>query len=244
VLIKEHHFNRLFEPLVGHKVCYAAGWAGSTGDDLIHAAAHQLFDRYGINMVDLEDATAVVFGGGGNWGSYAGAREFREKVYRIIRRGRGQYQYVCSFPQSIWTSDEPIPEFIDAFYVREKESLRLCGRALLGPDIALGYTHDILTMKATETQGVFLRDDAKEGLFIRVPNLGDPLKAVPRDLDAYLQLAMRYQHIITDRLHFAIAGLIVGREVTFLPNRYHKNRSMYETWLRDCGCRWGEEPPS
>ncbi len=242
MLIEEHYFDQMFEPLKGHKVCYVANWAGSTGDDLIHVAARQLFDRYGVGLVSIEDATAVVFGGGGNWGSYAGARKCREEAYRVIQKVPEQYQYVCSFPQSIWTNDEPIPEFMDAFYVRERESLRLCSRALLGPDLALGYSHDGPIQKASEPCGLFLRADTKEGLFVQVPNLGDPLQLVSRDLNAYFQLAMRYQHIITDRLHFAIAGLILGREVTILPNRYHKNRAMYETWLRDCGCQWSESP--
>ena len=111
-----------------------------------------------------------------------------------------------------------------AAYVREKESLRLCRRALLGPDLALGYSYEGHIQEASYPIGLFLRVDEKEGLFTSLPSLGDPLKVVPRDLNAYLQLAMRYRHIITDRLHFAIAGLIVGREVTFLPKRYHNNR--------------------
>jgi exopolysaccharide biosynthesis predicted pyruvyltransferase EpsI len=53
-------------------------------------------------------------------------------------------------------------------------------------------------------------------------------------------LATQYKRIITDRLHFAISGLILGRETTILPNSYHKNRSMYETWLRDLGCNFAE----
>jgi exopolysaccharide biosynthesis predicted pyruvyltransferase EpsI len=54
----------------------------------------------------------------------------------------------------------------------------------------------------------------------------------------YLTLAARHRRIITDRLHFAIAGLHAGRDVTLLANDYHKNRSMHETWLADLGCRF------
>lgn len=43
---------------------------------------------------------------------------------------------------------------------------------------------------------------------------------------------------MTDRLHFAIAGLHAGRDVTLLANDYHKNKSMHETWLADLGCRF------
>jgi exopolysaccharide biosynthesis predicted pyruvyltransferase EpsI len=53
-------------------------------------------------------------------------------------------------------------------------------------------------------------------------------------------MASRYRRIITDRLHFAIAGLHAGREVTLLPNNSHKNRSMHETWLAGLGCHFAE----
>lgn len=43
---------------------------------------------------------------------------------------------------------------------------------------------------------------------------------------------------MTDRLHFAVAGLHAGREVTLVANDYHKNRSMHETWLAALGCRF------
>jgi exopolysaccharide biosynthesis predicted pyruvyltransferase EpsI len=33
-----------------------------------------------------------------------------------------------------------------------------------------------------------------------------------------------------------VAGLLLDRKVILLPNSYHKNTSMYETWLADLGC--------
>ncbi len=55
---------------------------------------------------------------------------------------------------------------------------------------------------------------------------------------AYLALAARHRRIVTDRLHFAVAGLHAGRDVTLVANDYHKNRSMHETWLAAFGCRF------
>ena len=55
---------------------------------------------------------------------------------------------------------------------------------------------------------------------------------------AYLALAARHRRIVTDRLHFAVAGLHAGRDVTLVANDYHKNRSMHETWLAALGCRF------
>lgn len=41
--------------------------------------------------------------------------------------------------------------------------------------------------------------------------------------------------IITDRLHAALMGWMLGREVVMLPNSYHKNRSFFDTWFADIG---------
>ena len=59
----------------------------------------------------------------------------------------------------------------------------------------------------------------------------------------YILLAARYETIFTNRLHFAIAGLIAGRKVTLLPNSYFKNKSIWECWLKDLGCLWSESLP-
>jgi exopolysaccharide biosynthesis predicted pyruvyltransferase EpsI len=42
-------------------------------------------------------------------------------------------------------------------------------------------------------------------------------------------------------LHFAIVGLAYGRDVYIAPGAYHKNRSMYDTWLSELGCKWIED---
>jgi exopolysaccharide biosynthesis predicted pyruvyltransferase EpsI len=90
-----------------------------------------------------------------------------------------------------------------------------------------------------------LRKDTERGIprnwFPREWFPRDPVKLC-RTPDEYLHLAARYESIVTDRLHFAICGLLLGRQVVLLPNSYHKNRSMYETWLRDLGCMFAPEP--
>ena len=54
-------------------------------------------------------------------------------------------------------------------------------------------------------------------------------------------LAADHRRIVTDRLHFAVAGLHAGRDVTLVANAYHKNRSMHETWLAGLGCRFADD---
>ena len=47
-----------------------------------------------------------------------------------------------------------------------------------------------------------------------------------------MALAGRHRRVVTNRLHFAIAALLQGRSAALTANGYHKNRSMFDTWLR------------
>ena len=107
----------------------------------------------------------------------------------------------------------------------------------VGPDLALGLNYATPTA-AVRDLGVFIRSDQER--IVRRPWLSrDPAK-ICRTPEQYLELAASYKHIVTDRLHFAISSLIVSRKTTLLPNSYHKNHSMYETWLQGLGCRFAE----
>jgi hypothetical protein len=44
--------------------------------------------------------------------------------------------------------------------------------------------------------------------------------------------------IISNRLHSAIVGSVLGRPVDLLPGNYHKNRSIWEFCLSQRGVRW------
>ncbi len=51
------------------------------------------------------------------------------------------------------------------------------------------------------------------------------------------------REIVTNRLHSSILGAIFGIPTTLLPNRYHKNRSVWEFSLRERGVQWAENVP-
>jgi exopolysaccharide biosynthesis predicted pyruvyltransferase EpsI len=53
-------------------------------------------------------------------------------------------------------------------------------------------------------------------------------------------MAAMHRRIHTDRLHFAVAGLMVGTEVVLYPNSYHKNREVYDLSLKRLGCKFSE----
>lgn len=231
-------FADVCEPLVGRRVGYVRP-EGNVGDHLIELAMAQLFATYGIrwSLVScqagprgLAGIDVLVFGGGGNMGTrYTGNHELRG---RALATGLP----LVILPQSFTTpEDRPFHRV----YVRERVSLGLRPDGILAPDLALGLEWPEAP-RPTHELGVYLRRDQERGG--RKPLLArDPVR-LARTPAEYLALAARHRRIVTDRLHFAVAGLHAGREVTLVANDYHKNRSMHETWLSDLGCRFAASP--
>ncbi len=226
-------FARVFEPLVGRRVGYVRP-LGNVGDHLIELAMAQLLAAYGIRwtLVDLDrlatyaSVDLLAFGGGGNMGTRYTSN------YALRGQALATGLPVVILPQS-FTSPEDRP--FAWVSVRERTSLSLYAGGILAPDLALGLAWPA-PPRPDRDLGVLLRRDQERGG--RKPWLArDPVRLASTPAD-YLALAARYRRIVTDRLHFAVAGLHAGRDVTLVANDYHKNRSMHETWLADLGCRF------
>jgi len=236
-LLPDNMFEHVFRLFKGKKVAYLPG-IGNVGDRLIDAATYQLFIRFGIDyfVCSSEDVTKkrvaadiIAYAGGGNMGAscYLPCKQLRKKALETGIK-------VVILPQSFMDKeDEPY----HAVFVREEKSKTLCKNGILAPDLSLGLRWSTPPEPIHDT-AIFLRSDI-EGKFKSKAN--DPAFKAGTAND-YLKVASKYKHIITDRLHFAIAGMIAGRDVTLLPNSYHKNKSMYETWLKALGCKWQEQP--
>jgi len=236
-LLSPAAFEEVCTPLVGRRVGYVRP-EGNVGDHLIEAGMIQLFAEYGIRWQLVSPAVPgaadgldlLVFGGGGNMGSrYPGNHALRTQA---LATGLP----VVILPQS-FTGPEDRP--FARVFVRERGSLAFRPDGILAPDLALGLATAPVPRPDREL-GVFLRRDqeriGRKPLFAR-----DPVRLF-RDPFAYLAFAARHRRIVTDRLHFAVAGLHAGRDVTLVANDYHKNRSLHETWLADLGCRFAATP--
>lgn len=62
--------------------------------------------------------------------------------------------------------------------------------------------------------------------------------SVTNDFQEWVKLHANAKKIITNRLHSSILGMILGKKVVLLPNRYHKNRSIWEFSLKNKGVLW------
>lgn len=226
-LLGPEHFAEIFEPLRGRSVGLVEA-GGNAGDLMIHRATRQLCDHFGVRWTVWDGAALdrlLIFGGGNMGSPYEEGRR--------IRRAAIESGIPCDqLPQS-WMALED--SGCDRTFVREQESLELVSGGILAPDLALGMEFERPQVATTHGTEWFLRIDG-ESVFSHYPP-HDPTRYA-RTIADYLALAARFEHVVTDRLHFAIAALMAGRRVTLLPNSYHKNRSMWETWLERLGCEW------
>jgi len=235
-LLSPASFAHVFEPLGGRRVGFIRP-RGNVGDRLIVLAMTQLLAEYGIHWREVDpggpppdDIDLLVFGGGGNMDTLYPA------CYSLRTQALALGLPVVVLPQS-FTSPED--RGFHRVYVRERASLALHPTGILAPDLALGLDWPA-PPRPTRDLGLFLRRDGERTSRRRPWVFQDPVKRC-REPAEYLALAARYRRIITNRLHFAIAGLHAGRDVTLLANAYHKNASMHETWLADLGCRFAQD---
>jgi len=225
-------FDHVISPLAGRRVGYVQP-VGHVGDALIELAMTQLFAEFGIRWLplDLDDpreVDVVVFGGGGSMGRRS------PQNHAIRTRALSLGLPVVIMPQS-FTDREDRP--FARVFVREQASLGLRSDGVLAPDLALGLAWPSAGPPVQDLGILMRRDHERTGRLLQLAR--DPVALCDTPAET-LALASRYRRIITDRLHFAIAGLHAGREVTLLPNNYHKNRSMHETWLAGLGCHFAE----
>ena len=231
-LLGSEAFAVVMEPLIGKRVGYVRP-AGHVGDALIELATMQLFDTFGIcwrlqDVCDPADVDVLAFGGGGSMG--------RRSVHNYALRTQALSigLPLVILPQSF--ADREDRRFARVF-VRERASLDLRPDGVLAPDLSLGLAWPEPGPPVHDLGILMRRDHERVGRRLQLARDPEALCKTPAET---LALAARYRRIVTDRLHFAIAGLHAGRDVTLLPNNYHKNRSMHETWLANLGCHFAE----
>jgi len=226
-------FAHVFEPLAGQRVGYVRPY-GNVGDLLIEQATLQFFEHFGIEWtywspeVPLGDLQHLVFGGGGNMGT----------TYRFNWDLRGACLEtglpVTILPQSFLGEEG---RSFHRVYVREPARLKFAPDAILAPELALGLSPK-QSFPSIKRLGIFLRKDQEAGEKKPWYSL-DPIK-LARTPDQYLRFAGQFETLITNRLHLAISGMLLDRNVILLPNSYHKNASLHETWLAGMGCGFAE----
>lgn len=68
----------------------------------------------------------------------------------------------------------------------------------------------------------------------------DPVRYC-RSFDHWLYVHHKTKKLVTNRLHSAIAGVVLEIPTVLLPNKYHKNRSVWENSLCHKGVQWTDQ---
>jgi hypothetical protein len=223
-----------FEPYRGMKVNPPELARGNAGDRMIWQAVRALYSHYGLTVVS-KGWDVFMWPGGGNMGrKYAGNRAIRRRHFQnAVKRGIP----IVILPQS-WTGDDPGVPASAVVFARERATMPPGSRLL--PDLALAWSGMVTCPPAVDDrpdEEWFMRRDKEK--------TGDTRGIDPaigcKSVTAYLELAAGRKHVHTNRLHFAIACLIVNTPVTLRPGSYGKNRGVWEYSLADLGCKWGGE---
>ena len=67
----------------------------------------------------------------------------------------------------------------------------------------------------------------------RIPDIYADLIFRPFQVRKGIEFVSKHRKVYTTRLHVAILSVLLDKEIVFFDNSYGKNRSFYETWLKD-----------
>ena len=246
MLLPYSTYSEIFQPLHDKRVFFTPA-SGNVGDALIVKALLQLLEHFEVDYTlsqinyqedfvsqlktfDLHTYHFILWPGGGNMGQfYQPNYLLRQAIATLISPEQTE---LIVLPKT-WNSREDLQTTVS--YAREYESIRqFAPQAVFKPDLALGFNVSKFTNEtfgsADYASGYFFRDDF-EKTFIPENNVMDPA-LVCHTVRDYLTLASKYREIHTNRLHFALCGLMMNRRVKLYANSYFKNQAVYEASLK------------
>jgi exopolysaccharide biosynthesis predicted pyruvyltransferase EpsI len=212
---------------------------GNIGDHLIWRGCCDLFDQHRIDAerIDQREALAgshpdhsLVIPGSG-----ALTRLWHEWLPELILKAARHYRNVIVLPSDY---DVDVPVVAEALaqpnvwaFARQPRSyaaIRVFGRAALMPDPALWCRrfHDLEPPPEPCAEGspgpllLALRSDKGSCLrqlpYQPAPALNRDLSCGAPDLDAFLDAVACAAHVVTDRLHIAVAAVMLGKRLSWL----------------------------
>jgi exopolysaccharide biosynthesis predicted pyruvyltransferase EpsI len=227
----------------GKQVIYTPN-VGNWGDGLIHRGNIQFLRTNRIPHVTLNrgkvdkireslagteirlPGTVLLAGGGGSWcEQWHGCRDF-------VARNAFLFDHVVVLPSTFELG--PLPSDTDITYFRRDNfhSLESIPGSLFCHDAAFYLDVPSAGNDAVIEEGYFFREDRERNeLAVAPPNNLDIslLGTDGKNISPFFQILSSYKSIHTDRMHVAIAGSMLGRDVTLYPGSYFKSIDVYRS---------------
>lgn len=216
---------------------------GNYGDSLIwHGTMKLLADLdIKVNYVDLKSEiknnTLFIDGGGNFVDYYSDVRDFLEVKYN-------KYKKIIILPHTINGNKQKniLPQLKNncVIFCREEKSYEFVkkyftGKLYLWHDCA--FYNDFSNYKKYG-QGVLntFRQDC-ESIQTNLPDKNIDISRsgwCKKPLNDFLGIISDHNEIRTDRLHIAIAAILLGKKTIISPNSYYKNLAVYNYSLKSC----------
>lgn len=129
-------------------------------------------------------------------------------------------------------------------YAREQVSLAEVASefpAAFCPDLAFWVDLPEGLTPSRNTGWVFRTDPEGLGLAAQFPGNSDLSILGTQTAMDFVKDVGDFNVLYTDRTHVAIVAAMLEREVHFFPNRYHKNRGIFDAYLWRFNCTWNDE---
>lgn len=222
-------------------------WLGNLGDALIQFSTRQAFRDAALDFEGDVESCPVVFPGGGSLIPLYRSRRLldemdgQRRVLVLPHTMRGIAALVRNRPnlQAIARDRLSWQHLVDGGVP--------ANRVLLSHDVAFwleDWVKEQSWGSSTGTLMAFRNDLESSGRFSGFDAINFDLSStwVSRWVDAdqtaraatkFLEFIARFDAIVTDRLHVAIAAALLEKECLLFANSYGKNRAVYELSLRD-----------
>ena len=232
----------------GRRILYAPN-VGNWGDGLIHAGTVQFLQDNGIEFTQVTRAkfsairkaldgtglrlenTLLISGGGGSYcKTWSGSRKFLDQHALT-------FDHVVLMPSTFELPPLDIDPGRITYFARDRfNSQAYIPSSSFCHDMAFYLELDGLDVPPSIDEGFFFREDKERH---------DQAETPPGNLDlsmlgnhtqparGFFQILANYRKIYTDRMHVAIAGSLLGRDVVLYPGNYHKSADVFESSIRE-----------
>mgnify|MGYP001941424970 CR=1 FL=1 len=229
--------------LAGRRKIIFSPSKGNWGDGLINFGTRQFFEEFQIKFIEQNKSSIehdlerqifrdeiVVIGGGGAW-----CRNFNSSR-KITERIADQAEAVIVLPTTYDLG--PVEAENVQYFARDYfSSSSQIPDAEFCHDMALFTDLEVLEPSDRVWRLFSMRDD-REGLGLGkcVPNNFDLSRLGDGDyrfVGPFFNILNNFKVVWTDRMHIAIAGAMLGRDVKLVPGNYPKSIDVFESSLRE-----------